>query len=117
MKTDTFEGVMEQAYSQKLDTPIKFSGEYQKAESKDDIPAGKLPTDEDIVDWYNNREKANARQKAMQAALDAAKIVRPTLENNEQLRLRKMYDVLIANKKSHEEARAIAAATLGIAWE
>ncbi len=117
MKTETFEGVMEQAYSRKLDTPIKFSGDFSAFENKPEIPANLLPTDADIVDWVNNKAKANARQKAMQAALDAAGIVRPTLENDEQLRLRKMYDILVANKTSHEEARAIAAATLGLKWE
>jgi hypothetical protein len=117
VKTETFEGVMENAYSKKLDTPIKFSGTYQACENKDEIPANKLPTDNDIVDWVNNKEKANARQKAMQTALDAAGIVRPTLENDSQLRLKKMYDILVANGSTEDEARAIASTTLKLNWE
>jgi len=116
MKTEQFTGTMENAYSKPLQTPIDFAGEYEAFEKYAEIPANELPKEQEIVDFLNNKRKANARQKAMQIALDAAGIVRPTLENDEQLRLKKMYDIFIANKQTHEEARALAASSLGLVW-
>jgi hypothetical protein len=118
VKNETFEGVMENAYGKPLATPIKFGGTYEAFESRDEIVAARKDlSDKEIVDVVNNKEKANARQKAMQAALDAAGIVKPTLETDTQLRLRKMYDVLVANGSTHDEARAIAATTLKLTWD
>lgn len=118
MKNETFEGVMENAYGKPLPTPIKFAGDYPAFEGIVEVrEANAYPKDAEIVDFVNNRAKANARQKAMQAALDAAGIVRPTLENDSQLRLKKMYDILVANGSSHDEARAIAASTLKLEWD
>jgi hypothetical protein len=117
MKTETFDGVMENAYGKKLDAPIAFSGEYEAYENHAEVVSAKDELNEkEVVDFRNNQRKANARQKAMQAALDAAGIVKPTIENDEQLRLKKMYDVLVANKATHDEARAVAAATLKLNW-
>ncbi len=117
MVTEKFEGVIENAYGKKLDTPIKFEGTYDAFESYDEVKSkNELPKDSEITDFVNNRRKANARQKSMQAALDAAGIVKPTLENDAQLRLREMYKVLVAGGKSEAEARTLAAATLGTDW-
>jgi len=117
MKTEKFDGVIENAYGKKLDSPIKYEGEYQGFESYEEAQkANELPTNTEIVDFLNTRRKANARQKSMQAALDAAGIVKPTLENDPQLQLKSIYNALVAAKKTHEEARQIASATLGVAW-
>jgi hypothetical protein len=74
------------------------------------------PTDAVILKLVNAQRKANARQKAMQAAWDAAGLIKPTLENDEQLRLKGMFKILIAAGKDEAEARTIASATLGIEW-
>lgn len=118
MKTEKFDGLMESAYTKKLETPIKFAGEFEAYENIGEVRAAKdEPSDKEIVDFLNNKRKANARQKSMQAALDAAGIARPTLENDAQLRLRKMYDIFVANGSSHDEARALAASNLKLTWE
>ena len=118
MKVEKFEGVMENAYGKKLESPIKFGGQYDAFENIAEVNSAiAYPKDKEIVDFLNTKEKANARQKAMQAALDAAGIVKPTLETDSQLRLRKMYDILVANGSSEAEAKAIAATTLGLSWD
>ena len=107
----------ENAYGKKLDTPVKYSFSFDAYETIEEIKtANDMPKDSEIVSFRNNQRKANARQQSLQAALDAAGIVRPTLENDEQLRLRKMYDIFVANGSSHEEARASASAALNLQW-
>ncbi len=117
MKTVTFAAVAENAYGRKLQTPVKYSGEFLAYESIEEVRAGNdLLTDDEIVDFRNTQRKNNARQKSLQAALDAAGIVKPTLENDPQLRLKQMYTVLIASGKSEAEARTLASTTLGVDW-
>jgi len=118
MKSEKFSGVIENAYGKKLDSPISFEGEYEALESYAEAKEkNELPKEQEVVDFLNQRRKANARQKSMQAALDAAGIVRPTLENDPQLQLQGIYKSLMASgKKTHEEARQIASATLGVEW-
>lgn len=65
----------------------------------------------------DNEAKNNARQQALALALKEAGYVRPTAENNEQVRLKDMHKVLMTSKKyTHAEAREIAAKTLGLVW-
>ena len=65
----------------------------------------------------NTDRQNNARQKALSAALDAAGIVKPNLENDEQLRLREFFKVVMSSKKyTEQQARELASTTLGIAW-
>lgn len=117
MKTMTFEAVAESAYGKKLASPIKYSGEYEAYLNMTEImDKNDFPKDQEIVDFRNTQRKANARQKALQTALDAAGIIKPTLENDEQMRLQNMFKILVAAGKSEAEAKAIAAATLGVEW-
>jgi hypothetical protein len=118
MKKNTkFEGIVENGRGRKLDTPLKYEAEYDAFETRAEvIAANEDLTDEDVVNKANDKRKAAARGKAINAALDAAGIPKQTLED-EQFRLRKMYDVLVANGKSHDEARAIAATVLGLTWD
>jgi hypothetical protein len=74
------------------------------------------PKDSEIVTFVNARRKASARQKAMQAAVDAAGIVKPTLENDAQLRLKNIAKSLVAGGKSEAEAREIASTITGEVW-
>lgn len=118
MKAEKFDGTMESAYGKKLETAIAFAGEFTAYESIDEVRAANdLLNDKEIVKTRNTERKAAARQKAMTAALDAAGIEKPTLENDAQLRLRSMHKVLIASGKSDAEARTIAAQLVGAEWE
>jgi hypothetical protein len=117
MKRETFEAVAESAYGKKLETPIKYAGTFEAYESFSEVvSANDLLKEKEVVDFRNTQKKANARQKALQAALDAAGIVKPTLENDDQLKLKKMYEIFIAAKNTHDEARTKAAAALNLEW-
>lgn len=131
MKTEKFSGVIENAHGKPLHelqlkegsavlekgAKLKYDAEYDAFENADEVRAKNAwPKDADIVKMVNAQAKANARQKAMTAAQDAAGIIKPTLENDDQLKLRKMYDIFIAAKNTPAEARAKASAALGIEW-
>lgn len=130
MFNEKFKGTIESAYGQTLQTPLKFEGSFdafgvEKPTSDADHAAAieeikaknEFPKDEDIVNFVNNKRKANARQKSMQAAMDAAGIVKPTLETDEQLQLRTIYKALVASGKyTDEKAKEIASTTLGVQW-
>jgi len=113
MKTEAFVGTMESAYGTKLDTPIKFNGTFEAYESYDDlVTANDLPSNDDVLAFVNNRRKANERQKAMQSALDAAGIVKPTLESDEGLQIATLVKVYMARGKSREVAEQLAKAAI-----
>jgi len=115
--TEKFSGVIENFYSKPLVPKLAYEAEYVKFLTEDEVrAAGEWPKNSEIVDGVNARRKATARQKAMQAAVDDAGIVRPTLENDDQLKLKGMVKILVAAGKSEAEARDIASTTLGIAW-
>lgn len=118
MKNETKTGETNTAYGKKLDTPCKFDYSWKAYESIDEVKtANDLLTDTEIVKFRNDQRQANARNKAQVAALDAIGITKPTLENDDQLRLREMFKVIMANKKHTEQsARDLASATLGIEW-
>jgi hypothetical protein len=117
MKTVKFSGVSEKAYKKPI-TPLKYEAEFQAFENIGEVrQQNAFPSDSLVVKLINRQNKANARAKAMQAAWDAAGLIKPTLENDEQLRLTGMFKILVAAGKSEDEAKAIASATLGIEWE
>ena len=118
MKVQTDESVIETAYGKKLDTPIPYKFSWNEyANRVEVIDAKQDPDDDAITKFVNATNKANARQKALTAALEAAGIEKPTLKTDEQLRLRKMYEILVANGDSHEVARQAASAHLKIEWQ
>lgn len=115
MTTETFKGTIENAYGQPLDKAIAFSGDFEKLEKGDEIPAKENPDAEEILNYVNSKRKANARQKAMQTVLDAAGIEKPTLENNVDLQVRTMVKSLVASGKySEEQATTFARTALGL---
>jgi hypothetical protein len=118
MKKQTGKSTANNAYGQALATPINYGFDWEDFETPEEVKAaGEWPKDTDVVKYVNVDRKANARQKALQAALDAAGIIKPTLENDEQLRLREMFKVLMSSKRyTEEQAREMAASTLGLAW-
>lgn len=122
MKSETFEGKIQNAYAQplnfypqfkdKANASINFKGEYNAYETPDEVPDDEKLTADEILDVINNKRKANARQKSMQAAIDAAGIVKPTLEDSVDLQLSQMIKVFVARGKSVEVATQLAKAAL-----
>lgn len=130
VKAATVKGTMENAYNKPLSQiavkegfaplpkSLDFSGDYEEIVDIESVrELNEYPKDSDIVDFVNAKRRANARQKAMQKVLDDAGAIRPTLENDDQLKLKKMFDVFMSTKKySEAEAKALASSTLGIEW-
>ena len=114
METIKFSGVMESAYGNKLAKPLAFEGQFEAYETLNDIPGNEMPSDDELLNFVNNKRKANARQKAMNDVLTANNIVKPTLEDSPELQISTMAKVLLASGKySAEQATAIAKQTLG----
>jgi esterase/lipase superfamily enzyme len=108
-----FDGVMENAYGSRLESPIAFNGSYDHVLNFEDIPRNEQLSEADILKVVNDARKANARQKAMQKALDDAGIVKPTLESSPELQLRNMVKSLVASGKyTEEQATTFAKAAL-----
>lgn len=115
MKTETIKGTMEKAYGSPLAQPIPYEGTFDVYENIGEVrSANDMPNDEEVVTIRNQQKRNNARQKFMQAALDAAGIKKPTLESSLELRLKNIVDSLVANGKSREKALEIAYAALDI---
>jgi len=106
------------AYGKTLDTPISYSFEWDEFSGKDELIAAKQElTLEEQLKVRATEAQNNARQKALTAALDAAGIVKPNIENDPQFRLRKMFDLFKANGLSDNDARTAASNALTIDWE
>lgn len=106
------------AYGEKLTTPIDYDYQWTAYQTTEELVAAKdeLTLDEQLK-IRNTERQNNARQKALQVALDKAGIIKPTIENNDQLRLKDMFKVLMSSKRySEDEARKLASTTLGIDW-
>jgi hypothetical protein len=111
--------VAKTAWTVTLPTPIAY--EFKWKTYADDAeflatPNAALTTEEQRK-VRDNEAKNNARQQALALALKEAGYERPTAENNEQVRLKDMFKVLMTSKKYTEaQAREIAANTLGLVW-
>lgn len=117
MKTETFKGTIESAYSRTLPSKLTFSGSFDAYENVDELRRdNKYPSDEDIVSFVNAKEKANARQKAMNEALTAAGIEKPTMEDP-QVQLATIIKALRASGRTEEEAITLAESTLGVKYQ
>jgi len=94
MKTETFSGVVENAYGEKLTTPVKFTGTFEAYEKYEDMQAkNDVPSNDDVLQFRNNQLKANARQKAMTEALEAAGISKPDPNDPKVVLARMIRDV------------------------
>lgn len=114
MKSESYKGTIESAYGSPLPEAIKFSGSFDAFESYEEVAtANDLPKNSEILDFVNNKRKANARQKSMQDALTAAGINKPTLEDP-QVQLKTIIKALVASGRSEDEATKVAEATLGV---
>lgn len=107
------------AYGKRLEKPITYNYGWSAYTGIDEVKsANDMLTDDEIVKVRNDQRQTNSRQKALVAALDAAGIVKPSIENDPQLRLRKMHEVLMSSGNySDADARALAATTLSLEWE
>lgn len=113
MKTETYSGTMENAYGSPLPSPVKFNGSFNSYETIEEVrTANEFPSDKEIVAFVNSKAKANERQKSMTAALTAAGIQKPTLEDP-AVQYRDMVKILTVSGKSQAEAEKIATAALG----
>lgn len=104
---------------------ITYSYTFSVYETDDELVAAKdelTLTEQRKV--RNNERLANARGQALQAALTAAGHVKPTAENNDQVRLRDMFRTLQtakgpdgkSRKYTDEQARELAATVTGAVW-
>lgn len=119
MKEQVKTAKAETAYGKSLDAGISYDYKWSEYENISELRAAKDElTDAEQVKTRNTERQSNARQKALTAALTAAGIEKPTIENDEQLRLKQFFVVLMSSKKYTEEAaRELAAQTLGLTWE
>ena len=113
MKTEKFSGTIENAYGNPLPTAIKFDGSFEAYESIEEIKtANDLPSNDEVVNFVNAKRKASKRQASMTAALEAAGIQKPTLEDP-KVQYQQMVKILVTAGKSQAEAEQLAQATLG----
>jgi len=112
----TGKSFIEEAYGEKLAKPIPFDFEYSEYETVEEAKAaGDWLNEEKILGVVNAKRLAKSRQDKMVATRDAANIVKPTLENNEQFRLKEMVKGLLASKLyTEEEAWATAETALKV---
>lgn len=117
MVTEKFSGTMENAYGKVLPEPVKFSGTFEAYQTIDEVRAANdYPKDDDVVNFVNSKRKASARQKAMNDALEAAGVSKPTLEDP-QVQLATFIKVLKAAGRSEDEAITLAESTLGVKYQ
>ena len=78
MKQETFKGSVGSAYGEKLPKEIEFSYSVNQFENYNELTQqSAVPSNQDIVDFVNTRNKNNERAKAMTAALEAAGYSKP----------------------------------------
>jgi len=117
MTTEKFSGLIENYYSKTVSPALPYDAEVENFDSIEELKAAnEFPKDSEIVNFVNAKRKAAARNKAMQAAVDAAGIKKPTLENDPQLRLKTVYKSLVAGGLSDAEARTVASTATGVEW-
>lgn len=111
------------AFNKTLATPVPYSYSWKEYETDEELIAAKDEmTLEEQRKARNTDAAANARTKALNAALLAAGIVRPTAENDDQVRLADLFKTLMTAKKNGEpmytveKARELASSMAGVEW-
>lgn len=116
MKNETLKGTMDNAYGKALPKPVSYEGSLELYETPDEVRAANdWPSNDEIVSVVNANRKANARQKFMKAALDAAGIQKPTLEDPAE-QFKQMVKILVTAGKDEATAAQLANATLGTSF-
>lgn len=117
MKTVAWKSTLRTIWGLPVNPPIPISGNIATFESVEEMRAkGEYPSEAQILKFKNAQIKAADKQKVSIAAATAAGLVKPTLENDPQMRLKNIYKTLLANGQSEAEARANASTVLGIEW-
>lgn len=114
-KVTPFKGTIENAYGKALPVPLAYNGTFEELVEGDEIPAKEQPDPEEILAFVNNRRKASARQAAMNVALNAAGIEKPTLDEPE-VQHREMVKILMKAGRDEATARQMANANLGTSF-
>jgi len=118
MTKETFEAKAEKAHGKLLPSPIVFQVTVEKYDGIEEVRAANdYPSDADVVDFLNAARKAAATTAARTAALEAAGIVKPTRDNDPQVRLKEMAALFKSNGMTMDAARSAASTALGIEWE
>ena len=124
VENKTGQSVVTTAWGKKVEPPISYEYQYSIYVDGPELVASKdeLTLDEQVK-VRNIERQNNARQKALQAALDAAGIVKPTAETDPQIALRDMVKSLLTSKLpdgtrryTEAQARDIASTNLGVDW-
>jgi len=118
MQNKTKTATVETAYGKKLAEPLAFDFTFTVYESGAELQqAGDIMSLDEQVKTRNTQRENKARQQAQSAAFDAAGIVKPTAENDEQVRLKDLHKTLMLSKKyTDEQARKMASDLLGVEW-
>ena len=118
MENKSATATVQKAYGKVLSTPITYDYSWTNYQTFEEVQTAKDElTNDEQVKVRNDERQSKARAAAQVKAFEAAGIVKPTLDTDEQLRLREMFKVLMSSKKYTEEAaRALASTTLGIEW-
>lgn len=116
MTKETVQGTINTAYGNTLSKPVAYEGSVDLYETVEEVKAANdWPSNDEIVTIVNRNRVANARQKFMTAALDAAGIKKPGLDDPQEA-FKQMVKILTATGKDEATARGIANATLGTSF-
>jgi len=96
------------AFGEDLDTPIRFSYEYEELQSGDEIPAKEALDADDMRKFVNARRNASARSKAQNEALSEAGIKAPELKDNVDLQIKTIVKALVAAGNTPDVAEQMA---------
>lgn len=125
-KIVTVKGTIENAYGRKLDTnkfkegfgvvsELSYEDTYEEYTDYAHVPKDEKLTEADMLKTVNDARRNNARQKAMQTALDKAGVIKPTMEDDDELKIASIVKGLVASKKYNaEQARQLAKQMLGL---
>jgi hypothetical protein len=122
MKIEVFEGTADTAHGKKLEQTLKFEVRASLYETYQEmVAANDTLSEQEQLDKRNAERRNAATAKSRNAAFDAAGFVKPTIENDEQLRIRSVIKTLMLPRtgkptKTFEEAKAIAEASLDIVY-
>lgn len=113
------------AFNKVLPSPVPYEYSWEEYESDAELVTAKDEmTLEEQRKARNTDKQANARTKALNLALTAAGIVKPTAENDEQIRLADLFKTLMTAKSKDgqplytvEKARELASSMVGVEWE
>lgn len=119
MKTVTKPGTCGSARGQNFSPVLEFPFEvtlYEKPEEV--IAANDQLTPAQQMKVRNAERITRARQAAQNALLDSMGIEKQDINNNDQIRLRELFKVLMSSKLYDEDtAREMAATSLNLKWE